>query len=415
MKNKLNLLVLLVLALFPFTSKASDYKVIGYFADWTSNANSMLDNINYDALTHINYAFAIPNQGNGYISVGNSALLKKMVTKAHAAGVKVNLSLGGASASYTFQPICADNTLRTRLIDSTTNFIKKYDLDGLDLDWEFPTNSAEMTMLENLLKDFRIKFDGIQGSYRYIELSVASNPTDYYGHTLTDDAITYLDYLNIMDYDGSAPHHSSVNYAETGLDYWISRGVPASMLILGVPFYSKYSGVGYNSSSYRTFSNSNPSGAFNDDDGYFDVNGYTHDYNSKPILVEKADLIKNVYHSGGMMIWELTQDRTDQYSLLDVIGTEMETSVGTKEVKEVQGIVSYPNPFNEETYIDLRQLKSNDANVVIEISDVSGKVIYSQQHSSNQVFVFNQNISAGMYFCKINDSKVTYNTKLIKE
>ena len=220
---------------------------------------------------------------------------------------------------------------------------------------------------------------------------------------------------NIMTYDGGTPHHSSVEYANTGLNYWsVLRGIPASMLVVGVPFYSRNSGLGYY--DYRAFSAGNPSGAYNDEDGYFSYNGYTHDYNSKPILEEKAALVKNTYKSGGMMIWELTQDRTDQYSLLDVIGAEMGTFVGTKEAgNEVDEIAFYPNPFSSETHLNLQQLKTVDDNVSIEISDLSGKIILSKIHSSAQKFTLDLNLSSGVYICSIKDSKSVYKIKLIKE
>ena len=417
MKNKLRFLVLLALSNFFAIVHASDYRVVGYFPDWGGNLNSFLNSVNIDALTHINYSFGIPNTTTGQIYIANPNLLKSMVTKAHAVGAKVNISIGGAGgASTAIATICANTTKRDAMVDSIENFIKRYNIDGVDMDWEFPESNTEIARLEDLLMKLRIKLNAMESGYgRYIELTVATNGTDYYGKSLTTTAVSYLDYINIMTYDGGTPHHSSVEYANTGLNYWsVLRGIPASMLVVGVPFYSRNSGLGYY--DYRAFSAGNPSGAYNDEDGYFSYNGYTHDYNSKPILEEKAALVKNTYKSGGMMIWELTQDRTDQYSLLDVIGAEMGTFVGTKEAgNEVDEIAFYPNPFSSETHLNLQQLKTVDDNVSIEISDLSGKIILSKIHSSAQKFTLDLNLSSGVYICSIKDSKSVYKTKLIKE
>lgn len=413
MKNKLRLI--LVAVCLPFALLAANYKVVGYFPDWSGNANSMLNSINFDALTHINYSFGIPNTGTGSIYIASPTLLKNMVTKAHAAGVKVNISIGGAgSGSTAIASICASNK-QARMVDSIENFIKRYNIDGVDLDWEFPESQTEITYLENLLMDLRIKLNDMENAYgRYIELTVATNPTDYYGKTLTTTATSYLDYINIMAYDGGSPHHSNTEYANTGLNYWsVLRGIPASMLVIGVPFYSRNSGLGY--SSYRSFSNSNPAGAYSDADGYFTASGYTHDYNSRPILEEKADLVKTTYHAGGMMIWELTQDRTDQYSLLDAIGQLMQTYVGLDEINSNIEIASYPNPFSETTTINLPKLNLSDELVTIEVFDVSGKSIYKEQHNPKEVFTFSKEISQGIYFCKITSSSALYNVKLVKE
>jgi chitinase len=415
MKNKLHVLVLFALICIPSLSRAT-YRVVGYFADWSGNAMSMSNSINYDALTHVNYSFALPNAGTGYISIGNPSLLTNLVSKGHAAGIRVNISLGGAGTDAEFAAICNNNTFRTRMIDSTANFIKKYNLDGLDLDWEFPADANQILQLEALLMDFRIKFDQMENTYgRHIELTVATNGTDYFGKTLNTTATSYLDYINIMSYDGASPHHSSIQYADDCLNYWSSlRGIPASMLVIGVPFYSKYSGSFQ--SAYRSFSTSDAAGAYNDADGYFLANGYTHDYNSKPVLQSKANLVKNTYQAGGMMIWELTQDRTDQYSLLDAMGIMMGTYVGVNEIsKSTVGIESYPNPFSDKTTIDIAKLNLIDDVVQIDILDVTGKIVYSQTHSTKETFAFSGDISQGIYLCKITSSSVIYNVKLVKE
>ncbi len=413
MKNKLNYLLFTVL--LPLSMFSTNYKVVGYFPDWSGNANNLLNSINFDALTHINYSFGMPNTSTGSIYIASPTLLKNMVTKAHAAGVKVNISIGGAgSGSTAIGTICANNK-QARMVDSIENFIKRYNIDGVDLDWEFPESSTEITYLENLLMDLRIKLNAMESSYgRYIELTVATNPTDYYGKTLTTTATSYLDYINIMAYDGGSPHHSSTEYANTGLNYWnVLRGIPASMLVIGVPFYSRNSGLGY--SSYKSFSALNPSAAYNDADGYYTASGLTHDFNSRPVLEEKANMVKNTYGAGGMMIWELSQDRTDAYSLLDAIGQLMGTYVGVDEISNTIAIESYPNPFSDKTIIDLPKLNIGDEYVTVEVLDFSGKTIFSELHNAKEIFTFSTEVSQGLYFCKITSSSAIYNVKLVKE
>jgi len=409
MKKILFTFISLTLLSFSHQLKAS-YRVVGYLADWGSNATNMINNMNYDALTHVNYAFAIPNGGTGGISISYPNRLTSLVTKAHAAGVKVNISVGGAGVTQTqaFSDISSSPTLQATFINNIVNFVKQYDLDGVDLDWEFPSTGEE-SKLESMLFDLRLKLNQEESGYRYMELTVATNGSDYYGKTLTYTATSYLDYVNIMSYDNySSPgdHHSTVSYATACLDYWKTiRGVAASKLVLGVPFYSRPDWT-----AFRTISNSNAADAYNDADGIY--NNYY--YNSKPVLVQKANLVKNTYQAGGMMIWELSQDRTDEYSLLDVIGVQMGTYVGINEITQTS-FNAYPNPFSESITFDFSTIQTSDENVLFEIFDITGKTVYSNTVSSKQLLILNNNFEAGMYLCKLTSSNESFNLKLIKE
>src|SRR5579871_3099524 len=70
---------------------ATSFKVIGYLPSWSGSVSS----IQFNKLTHINYAFAIPNSDGSYQAIDNTSKLSSMVSSAHAAGVKALLSVGG--------------------------------------------------------------------------------------------------------------------------------------------------------------------------------------------------------------------------------------------------------------------------------------------------------------------------------
>src|SRR5689334_10573557 len=65
--------------------------IVGYVPNWTGNPTY----IQYGKLTHINYSFAECNT-NGTLNC-DTTYLASVVTKAHATGVKVSISIGGAS------------------------------------------------------------------------------------------------------------------------------------------------------------------------------------------------------------------------------------------------------------------------------------------------------------------------------
>jgi hypothetical protein len=107
-------------------------------------------------------------------------------------------------------------------------------------------------------------------------------------------------------YDGGdGPTHSPYSYAVSSLDYWLGRGLPASKATLGVPFYSR--------PGQRKFSELVALGA----DPFGDV--YQGDYyNGINTIKAKTNL---AFDRGiaGMMIWEISQDASDPYSLLTAI------------------------------------------------------------------------------------------------
>ena len=108
-----------------------------------------------------------------------------------------------------------------------------------------------------------------------------------------------------MIYDLGKPHASYSDYEES-IDYWLGRGLPASRLVPGVPFYSS------TGSSYEEIINSCGSSA-----AYVD-NGCGHDYNGITTIQAKTTLaIQN--KCLGIMIWEISDDSPGTYSLLKAI------------------------------------------------------------------------------------------------
>ena len=76
---------------FAAMTPTSDFKVVGYFPSWQGST----DAVQYDKLTHINYAFLLPNADGTLKPLEGSQTLKALVQKAHAQNVKVGIAIGG--------------------------------------------------------------------------------------------------------------------------------------------------------------------------------------------------------------------------------------------------------------------------------------------------------------------------------
>jgi chitinase len=229
--QKLTLQLLLPLLLFVGSVSAQTcYNIVGYYPSWVAGGNAYINSpskIDYSKYTHICYAFVIPGSDGNIGGVGNGAELTNLVTRGHAAGVKVLLSVGGwldSSPSNTpFEAISTNSASITRLADACARLVTQYNLDGIDLDWEYPTTKARWNALAPVVAN-RMHSMG-----KLFTAAVAESA--YYGDNY--DNVGIVDLLNIMCY---GPY----SMARDAMQYWTNRGVPQNKRMLGVPFYDEH-------------------------------------------------------------------------------------------------------------------------------------------------------------------------------
>ncbi len=149
---------MVVLALFlPLVIFAQNDKlIVGYYPTWRIYARDGFVTPNkiqyekYDILIH--FAFKPDSIGNivsldwwadsllmGEIA-GASYNHNTLIGKAKPKGTKILASIGGWSVSDNFPLIAAKKELRENFAHSCGNMIRRYGFDGIDIDWEFPTD-----------------------------------------------------------------------------------------------------------------------------------------------------------------------------------------------------------------------------------------------------------------------------------
>ena len=209
-------------------------------------------------LTHINYAhgrFANPKTGDGGIVITESkqAPLSKVVAlKSVNPNLKVMLMIGGwGGHADGFSEMAKSDAKRTEFCQSVKSLIDKHNLDGVDIDWEYPTVSADNETGRDDMdtQNFNLVLRELRetiGTSKII--SCASSSSARYVDWKT--AIKYIDYVNVMTYDmGAAPdgHNSPLHKSKlfTGrswdesVDAHVKAGVPRNRQVMGVPFYGK--------------------------------------------------------------------------------------------------------------------------------------------------------------------------------
>ncbi len=202
------------------------------------------------------------------------------------------------------------------------NFVVSNNLDGLDMDWEFPrttdgtdlTYSALMQQLSTALH--------AQNKY----LSAAITAGVYAGAVrdgIRTEVFGYADFFNIMSYDGlgwdaALPNqHASYNMAVASLDYWATtRAMPKEKVILGFPAYGRSNAT----SASATFKDLVAAGASTSAD-FFTYNGFQYGYNGTATVTSKSNLAKSL--GNGVMMWELFQDTNGPVSLLQSAKTAL--------------------------------------------------------------------------------------------
>ena len=93
-------------------------------------------------MTHINYAFGKVAPTFDSVTVQNPARLDSVVALRRVnPDLKIMLSIGGWGAGN-FSEMAADSALRAKFADDCLAKVERYGLDGIDIDWEYPTSSS---------------------------------------------------------------------------------------------------------------------------------------------------------------------------------------------------------------------------------------------------------------------------------
>jgi len=244
-------------------TKTSEPIVAGYV--FTQDAPLLPGQIDAHSLTRVNYAFANIKEGRmvtGFTSdAANFAFLTAL--RRQNPSLTILVSVGGWLWSTNFSDMSLTRRSRGVFIQSVMDFVSRYDLDGLDIDWEYPGmvgaghpfRSEDGRNFTLLVRELRVRFNQeTEKSHRRLDLTIAAGASqEYLDHTEMKKVQKYVDTVNLMAYDyvepGSDPltgHHAPLftnpadarNYSgDASVRAFEQAGVPAGKLLLGLPFY----------------------------------------------------------------------------------------------------------------------------------------------------------------------------------
>lgn len=239
--------------------------IVGYvFPDGASLSSGQVD---ARALTRVNYAFANIKNGDVVLGYPQDAANLKLLTalRQQNPALQILLSVGGWSWSGNFSDAALTEQSRQVFVSSALDLVERYDLDGLDVDWEYPDQPGagnihrreDKQNFTALLKELRAQLDAASKTvHRRLYLTIAAEASDeYLQKTEMDKVQAYVDSVNLMAYDFYMPGSDHITgnsaalftspadakhaSADASIQAYEKAGVPAAKIMLGVPFYGR--------------------------------------------------------------------------------------------------------------------------------------------------------------------------------
>ena len=269
---------------------------------------------------------------------------------AHEQGTWVLLSINGVDVLYenAFETICSNDDLLDTFINNIIGLINTYGFDGVDIDWEVPSDGALFTKLMKKLYS-AVKENN---SNHLVTAAIGGGQWQPPYYDLENSA-QYIDYINMMTYNmatDNGNHHTALNKSsnyhnsnykvgrtlascsiEESISIYNDYGVSNNKIIIGAAFYGILQTWGYNEDTLKDQWNysSNPSYSKIIQE-YLNKENYTYYYDSNanaPYLLSDDGLIfisyddetsiiakcnyANTNGLAGVFAWNCTLDYND--------------------------------------------------------------------------------------------------------
>lgn len=292
----------------------NSFKIVAYMPSYKDPAT--VDISKYKMITHLFYAFLeIDAAGDGTLKpLSQPTRFETVMQRARANNVKVGISVSGSS-SY-FATMASSPTARTKFVTNVVNFAKNNSLDGVDIDWEYPSTSGTTPSADNytlLMIELSTELHKIN---RF--LSAAVTPAVYAGGIrdgIKAAVFPYVDFFNIMQYDGpgydsAEPYqHASYKMSVASMDQWLNvKGLPKEKAIVGIPLYGENA-----QGSAKAYRDIEAAGVdVNTNSGM--VAGVEYWFNGINLVKQKTQLAKD--RGNGIMFWEFSFDSNSTKSLI---------------------------------------------------------------------------------------------------
>ena len=188
--------------------------------------------------------FTLVDEGKGQINENAGEEGKQYIAWAHENGYKVWPSISNNSYIETTAEIMRDYNLRHTLIENIVSLVLEYDLDGINIDFEY-MHDEDKDLFSRFIIELKPRLQEI-GAVLSVDVTAPDGSEEW---SLCYDRYTIgqvADYIVFMAYDQNGST-SAIEGTTAGCD-WVEanvqkflgqEGVEADKLILGIPFYTR--------------------------------------------------------------------------------------------------------------------------------------------------------------------------------
>ncbi|MHB8431055.1 MAG: glycosyl hydrolase family 18 protein [Acidimicrobiales bacterium] len=320
------------------------HEIFGYAPYWTLPQSS---GFNVNALSTLAY-FSLDANGNGTLNQSGAGWngyqsqdLVNLVNRAHAAGDRVVLTVSCFNQN-TLNQITSDPSAPAQLSAALISAVSAKNLDGVNFDFE-GQGSADRAGLTSLITKVSAALHSANPAWQVTMATYASAAGDPNGFYNIKALAPAVDGFFVMAYDMNSRTRPSAtaplvggSFNDTEALQQFTSVVPASKVILGVPFYGyDWPTTNGTQSAQSTGSESPLSYAVIAAAGHptywdpstqtawtsYQVGGQWHEtyFDNPTSLALKAELA-NSFHIAGLGIWALGMDGNDPAMLAALLG-----------------------------------------------------------------------------------------------
>ncbi|RKF79631.1 Endochitinase 42 [Golovinomyces cichoracearum] len=376
----------------------SGYKNFVYFANWDIyNRSYHVQELPASQITHVLYAFwNVASDGTVSISDPNADLNKQFsvksweyddgktlygslkqlyILKKHNRHLKTLMTVGGWTYSANFPAAASTETTRLKFASDVVTYVRDLGFDGVDIDWEYPSDDTQAADFVLLLAELRKQLDNYAATnapgYHFLITVACSAGAKNYGKIHLSEMNKYIDNWNLMAYDYSGSWDTHVGHdanlypssnmyitpynTHKAITDYVNAGVTPSKILLGIPLYGRSfvgtTGLGQSFNSVGSGSYENgiwdykvlpKIGAVEKMDSEA-VASYSYDastqtlisYDNVEVVKKKAEYIRS-QSLGGAMFWEASGDKNGKDSLIGTTASAFD-KLDTKE-----NLLKYP-------------------------------------------------------------------------
>ena len=282
-------------------------------------------------------------------SIQQQTVIQLVELKKEHPQLKIMVSVGGWGGCEPCSGIFDTAAHRNTFVQTAAQLLRDYNIDGLDLDWEYPAIEGypghqylqqDKNNFTSLVKELRAAV----GKEKLLSFA-AGGFTQYLERSIDwNEVVPQIDFINLMTYDlvggysKITGHHTALSAYRPGqestekcVNWLIAKKQPADKLIIGAAFYGRVwqnvadtnhglyqSGDFLQGISYKNF------------ETYFsDTSGFTYYWDKKSQAPYQYNKSKNLFATfddpksieaktkfvrrkklGGVMFWELSDDKT---------------------------------------------------------------------------------------------------------